>query len=196
MTSGGLPSTKTAAPAVLVLLSGGVDSAACAAFYRSQRSDVSALFVDYGQGALRQERRAARRIAKHGRIPLSTIEILGLGPFGKGYIPARNALLLTAALSHWQARKGMIALGIHSGTTYADCSQGFVDAVQRLFDVYTDGRARVTCPFLAWTKAQIWTYCREAGVPLDLTYSCERGGDRPCGRCLSCKDRKALRELR
>jgi 7-cyano-7-deazaguanine synthase len=184
------------APSVLVLLSGGVDSTACAAFYRSQRYDVSALFVEYGQGALRQERRAALRIAKQAAIPLTTVAISGLGPFGKGYIPARNALLLMAALSHWQARKGMIALGIHAGTTYADCSQGFVDAVQRLFDVYTDGRARLTCPFLAWTKAQVWAYCREAGVPLDLTYSCERGGDRPCGRCLSCKDRRALRELR
>jgi 7-cyano-7-deazaguanine synthase len=183
-------------PSVLVLLSGGVDSAACAAFYRSQRYNVSALFVEYGQGALRQERRAARQIAKHGAIALSTVEISGLGPFGKGYIPARNALLLTAALSHWQAQKGMIALGIHSGTAYADCSQGFVDAVQRLFDVYTDGRARLTCPFMEWTKLQVWNYCREAGVPVELTYSCERGGDRPCGRCLSCKDRRALRELR
>lgn len=182
-------------PPVLVLLSGGVDSAACATFYRSQQCDVSGLFVAYGQGALRQERRAARRIARHNAIPLSTVEISGLGPFGRGYIPGRNALLATTALSHWHARTGMIALGIHAGTTYADCSQGFVDTVQRVFDLYTDGRIRLTCPFLGWTKAQVWQYCRDAGVPIELTYSCERGGERPCGRCLSCKDRRTLREL-
>jgi 7-cyano-7-deazaguanine synthase len=112
-------------PSVLVLLSGGVDSAACAAFYRSQGYAVSALFVEYGQGALRQERRAARRIAKQAAIPLSTVEISGLGPFGKGYVPARNALLLTAALSHWQARKGMIALGIHAGDDVRRLLPGF-----------------------------------------------------------------------
>jgi 7-cyano-7-deazaguanine synthase len=182
-------------PSVLVLLSGGVDSAACAAFYSSQRYDVSALFVEYGQAAAQQERRAARRLAKRAGVPLARVEISGLGPFGKGYIPARNGLLLAAALSHWKARKGMIALGIHAGTSYVDCSQGFVDAAQRLFDVYTDGRVRVACPFVTWTKATIWAYCREAGVPLELTYSCERGGERPCGRCLSCKDRRTLREL-
>lgn len=182
-------------PSVLVLLSGGVDSAACAAFYRSQRYAVSALFVEYGQAALQQERLASRRVAKSAGIPLARVGISGLGPFGKGYIPARNALLLTAALSGWKARKGMIALGIHAGTAYADCSQGFVDAMQRLFDVYTDGRARLSCPFLTWTKPKIWAYCREVGVPLDITYSCERGGERPCGRCLSCKDRRAVREL-
>jgi 7-cyano-7-deazaguanine synthase len=197
MKRGSSSSNKAAErPQVLVLLSGGVDSAACVAFYRSQQYDVSALFIEYGQGALMQERRASRLIAKQGAVPLSTVRIVGLGPFGNGYIPARNSLLVTAALSHWQTRTGMIALGIHAGTSYADCSQGFVEACQRVFDVYTDGRARLACPFLNWTKAQIWEFCREADVPVELTYSCEKGGNRPCGRCLSCRDRRALRELR
>jgi len=196
MTPARSPNASPVAHPVLVLLSGGLDSAACMTFYRSQGYDVSGLFVAYGQSALRQELIAARRIAKHARVPLAIIQISGLGPFGAGFVPARNALLLTAALSHAKAHKGLIALGIHTGTTYADCSQGFVDAVQRLFDIYTDGRSRVTCPFLGWTKGQIWAYCRDAGVPIELTYSCERGGRRPCGRCLSCKDRRALRELR
>lgn len=184
------------APSVLVLLSGGLDSAACTTFYRAQHYDVSALFVEYGQAAVRLERHAARRVARRVGARFASVRLSGLGNFGKGYVPARNALLVTTALSYWKpVRKGMIALGIHAGTAYPDCSPGFVDAMQRLIDIYTDGRIRLACPFLTWTKSQIWSYCHEAAVPIELTYSCERGSQRPCGRCLSCRDRKALRGI-
>jgi 7-cyano-7-deazaguanine synthase len=181
--------------AVLVLLSGGLDSAACVAFFRAQHYDVSALFVEYGQGALLQERRATRAIARHWDIPLATVRISDVGPFGSGLIPGRNALLLAAALCRWQGKDGTIALGIHGGTTYADCSTAFVDSMQRVFDVYASGRMRLFCPFIESNKKQVWDYCQQAGVPIKLTYSCERGGTRPCGRCLSCRDRRALNEL-
>ncbi len=194
------PHSPTSGPlasgSVVVLLSGGLDSAACASFYHSRRYEATALFVEYGQGALEQERRAARRIADHYGIRLSVVQISGLGPFSDGFIPGRNALLATAALSHVHARSTLVALGIHAGTSYADCSQAFVDAMQRLFDIYTGGRVRMACPFLEWTKAQLGVFCREAEVPVGMTYSCEAGGDPPCGVCLSCKDREALRELR
>jgi 7-cyano-7-deazaguanine synthase in queuosine biosynthesis len=40
---------------VLVLLSSGIDSAACLDFYIKEKRDVSAIFVDYGQKAKEQE---------------------------------------------------------------------------------------------------------------------------------------------
>lgn len=43
----------------LVLLSGGIDSAACVAFYRRLGNDVAAVFVDYGQPVREQEERSA-----------------------------------------------------------------------------------------------------------------------------------------
>jgi 7-cyano-7-deazaguanine synthase len=178
---------------VLVLASGGLDSTACLTFYREQGYEIEALFVDYGQGALVQERRAVQRIAAHYAVPLSIVGISGLASFGSGFIPARNALLVTAALSRVGVTTASIALGIHDGTSYPDCSTAFVEAVQRIFDIYTDGRVRLSCPFLSWLKPQIWDYCQKAVVPTSLTYSCERGGDLPCGTCLSCKDREALR---
>src|SRR5579884_288783 len=90
MTPARSPNASPVAHPVLVLLSGGLDSAACMTFYRSQGYDVSGLFVAYGQSALRQELIAARRIAKHARVPLAIIQISGLGPFGAGFVPARN----------------------------------------------------------------------------------------------------------
>jgi 7-cyano-7-deazaguanine synthase len=80
---------------------------------------------------------------------------------------------------------GVIGIGIHAGTEYPDCSPAFVDAMQRLLDVYSGGEVQLDAPFLSWSKPEIWEYARRLGVPLDATYSCEFG-PRPCGQCLSC----------
>jgi predicted subunit of tRNA(5-methylaminomethyl-2-thiouridylate) methyltransferase len=50
-------------PEAWVLLSGGIDSTACAAFYLSQDFQVHAVFVDYGQVAARREADAAKAVA-------------------------------------------------------------------------------------------------------------------------------------
>ena len=49
----------TGAPEVLVLLSGGIDSAGCLAFYVDMGRPVTAMFVDYGQLASNQEHMVA-----------------------------------------------------------------------------------------------------------------------------------------
>jgi 7-cyano-7-deazaguanine synthase len=92
-------------------------------------------------------------------------------------------------------RNGIIALGVHAGTPYIDCSQEFIKAIQSTFDDYSDGRIRIGAPFVEWKKQDIWLYCQEKQVPVKLTYSCEKGCKPPCGRCLSCRDRKALYAL-
>ena len=89
----------------------------------------------------------------------------------------------------------MIAAGIHEGSPYYDCSEGFLKCVQVIVDGYTAGSIKIVAPFLKWNKAMIWEFCGESKLPVDLTYSCEKGGSRPCRTCPSCKDREALRAL-
>jgi 7-cyano-7-deazaguanine synthase in queuosine biosynthesis len=64
----------------IVLLSGGVDSAACIDFYQRQGFAVSGLHVTYGQPAARHEAAAAAAIAHHYRIPLTVIRLLDARP--------------------------------------------------------------------------------------------------------------------
>jgi len=54
----------------------------------------------------------------------------------------------------------------------------------------TNGRIKAAAPFLRMTKEDVWRYGQNAGLPMGITYSCERGGRKPCGRCASCRDRK------
>jgi 7-cyano-7-deazaguanine synthase len=177
----------------VVLLSGGIDSAACVDFYQRQQFLIQGLHVTYGQPAAKQESAAASAIADYYRIPLTQICMIGARPKSETEFLGRNALLLFTALLELKARSAIVVLGVHSGTPYYDCSSSFLSTVQVIVDGQCDGRIRIAAPFLEWTKKQIWSYCMEHRVPLELTYSCERGLERPCGICLTCRDLETLR---
>lgn len=173
-----------------VLLSGGIDSATCLALLLQRRAQTEALFVDYGQAALRFESGAARRVADHYGVTLHTVRIDFGRTWGAGEITGRNAALLTLALMSFPHDSGCIALGLHDHTGYADCSRDFLVRIQSVMDLYSLGRITVVAPFISWAKADIVQAARQQGVPLDLTYSCEAGTDIDgCGCCRSCLDR-------
>lgn len=176
----------------LLLLSGGMDSAACLDFLTSNSFKVTCLFVNYGQLALKYERIFAKKIAKYYDAEFKEIDISEIKIKKTGYIQGRNLLLYSVALIRAEFKKGIISSGIHKGTSYSDCSPLFHEKVQEIYDIYTDGRIRTFSPFAEWNKKDIWDYCQNRKVPLKLTYSCERGQKKQCGKCLSCKDMKHL----
>jgi|GEM_PF-555853 len=182
---------RTMMQRALVLLSGGIDSAACAHFLQ-KTFRVDGLFVDFGQGALAQERIASRAVAAALAIGWSEASLRLEKRFGSGEIPGRNALLLTLAAAAKPTGTSIIAMGIHAGTPYYDCSPAFAEKVDALLQEQSGGDLRFLAPFLTWSKAEIYEYCRQEGLDLSSTYSCEAGGDSPCGCCLSCQDRLRL----
>jgi 7-cyano-7-deazaguanine synthase len=107
-----------------------------------------------------------------------------------GEFSGRNAVLLLAAGALMPASASLV-LGIHSGTPYYDCTNAFLDDVNRLFDGYFGGTMPVDAPFVGFGKHQVYEYAQRAHVPLDLTFSCERTSGAPCGDCPSCLDREA-----
>ena len=177
---------------VLVMLSGGIDSAALVHFYKQRDTQIECMYVDYNQLAANREEKAAAEIANHYGVILLKTHWKASKARSDGFISGRNAFLLCAALLERSADVGQIALGIHDGTEYSDCSPIFVKKVQSLFDLYCNGTVQLATPFISWSKPQIWQFARQCGVPLDLTYSCERGEDQPCGKCKSCLDLEEL----
>ena len=105
---------------------------------------------------------------------------------------ARNLALISSALMEVGLRTNLIALGIHGGTRYFDCSPAFTKLCEQLLEGYTDGRVRMGAPFLTMDKRQIWNYCKQNRVPVHLTWSGEASCAKPCGKCLSCKDKESL----
>lgn len=175
-----------------VLVSGGIDSAALLAFYLRQKFRVRGHFVDFGQPASRREAAAARSVCGHFGVTLSTVGLRSRSTYSAGEIPGRNAFLVLTAVMTARPAAHQVAIGIHDGTPYYDCGPGFVHDLQAVLDGYAGGAVRLAAPFLTWTKQQIWEFCQFAAVPVALTYSCERGQARPCGKCSSCKDRRGL----
>jgi 7-cyano-7-deazaguanine synthase len=91
-----------------------------------------------------------------------------------------------------RGRSELLALGVHGGTPYYDCSQAFVETVGKTIAEHTDGRVSVVAPFVTWTKKDVFDFFRSADLPLALTYSCEVGSEPTCGICASCRDGKVL----
>lgn len=175
-----------------LLMSGGIDSTACAHFLLKQGFIVNGLFLDYGQAAIAHEYKAIKKISGHFDIPIQILRTMIGQKYKQGEIVGRNALLIFSALMLLKPKSGIITLGVHSGTPYYDCSENFIRKANAIVSEYTDGRVELMTPFLTWHKQDIIFYCQQNKIPLKLTYSCEKGTMPPCGKCLSCIDRGEL----
>jgi 7-cyano-7-deazaguanine synthase len=175
----------------LVLASGGIDSTACVKFYQDLGFEVQGFFIDYGQRARQKEWESVQKIAAFYKIEIKSMTVQNPSLVPLGEIKGRNAFLIMAAILSNPDFVGLISLGIHAGVPYYDCSKDFLKKTNVLVTDFSDGQIKIDAPFIDWDKKMIVSYCRDFGIPIHLTYSCENG-DEPCGKCLSCLDRSAL----
>ena len=114
------------------------------------------------------------------------------------YVPFRNGLMLSAAatlaMSLFPDNKVEIFIGAHAddvaGNAYADCSVEFVEAMSRAISQGTYSQVCIVAPFVNMNKAQIVRTGINIEVPYELTWSCYEGGEKQCGTCGTCIDRK------
>ena len=117
------------------------------------------------------------------------------------YVPARNTILLSLALAWAEVLEaGAIVIGVNAVdySGYPDCRPEFIAAFTQLAQLATkagvEGRtARVEAPLLRMSKAQIVREGMRLGVDYALTVSCYQADEqgRACGRCDSCRLRRA-----
>lgn len=172
----------------LVLFSGGLDSTACVKFYKDLSYNVSAIFVDYGQRSRFQEYKSVCTLSKIFKIEVKMVSLKGIEREMNGEILGRNLLLLSTALFSVPFEIGVIAMGLHSGTNYWDCSQTFVNKSNELLSLHTGGKISLGVPFIEWNKFHIMKFLSLNKVDIEYTYSCELGLEQPCGNCVSCQD--------
>jgi 7-cyano-7-deazaguanine synthase len=204
----------------VVLVSGGLDSATVLALARAEGRACYALSFDYGQRH-RAELDAAKTLAQALGAIEHRVLPLGIGAFGGSaltdasiavpeaptsgipvtYVPARNTVFLALALG-WAEVLG--AREIHIGVNavdysgYPDCRPEFIAAFETLANLATRAgvegdRMAIRTPLIHWTKAEIIRCGVAHGVDFGLTVSCYQadGAGRACGRCDSCRIRRA-----
>lgn len=110
------------------------------------------------------------------------------------YVPARNIIFLSFALSFAEAIKAeAIFIGANAVdfSGYPDCRPEFYRAFKKVISTGTkvgvEKRGiKIQIPLIGKTKAQIIRVASQLGVPFALTRSCYQGGRVPCEECDSC----------
>ena len=197
----------------VVLLSGGLDSATVLGLAVAQEgaSDVEALSINYGQRH-RRELDSAKDLAAHYGVVHTMVSVdpvlfggsaLTSGPEAPEgaasepdatYVPARNTVLLALAAARAEAVGAkVVSIGANADDAggYPDCRRKFLESFREVLLIGTVGHVWVSAPLLSLTKSGVADLATELGVPIDLTWSCYRGGDEPCGTCGACELRNA-----
>ncbi len=195
-------------------MSGGLDSATALYSARKDGYKCFCLIFDYGQRH-REEVDCARRIARKAgagfriikiKLPWkgsalldNRIRIPGPGRAGRRqipatYVPARNIIFLSFALSYAEAIKAeAIFIGAHTQdySGYPDCRPEFFRAFGNVIACGTKAGAgkrkiEIKTPLINKSKSGIIALGVKLGVPFEFTRSCYRGERLPCGYCDSC----------
>jgi len=111
------------------------------------------------------------------------------------YVPARNLIFLSVAMGVAEARDAdAVYLGVNAldYSGYPDCRPEFIESFRGTAALAlkrgVEGRpVDIRTPLIHLSKADIVRLGVEVGAPLELTWSCYLGGDRPCGECDACR---------
>jgi 7-cyano-7-deazaguanine synthase len=205
--------------ATVVLVSGGLDSVTLAHHLaRDSASGLHLVAADYGQRHVR-ELDYARRCAARLRARIDVVDLRSLTPLLRNssltddrvdvpsghyadesmrltVVPNRNAILLAVAYAAAVSDGAdAVATAVHAGDhpIYPDCRPAFIEAFDAMETIATEGFAPpgiLRAPFVRMTKTDIVRLGAELAVPFAETWSCYRGGDRHCGTCGTCVERR------
>lgn len=109
------------------------------------------------------------------------------------WVPARNMVFTSIAVSYAESIGAeMIIVGwdAEEAATFPDNSKEFLDAFNELIDVGSPDEIRIEAPAIDLDKEEIVRLGVETGAPMELSYSCYKGGEKHCGVCESCMRRR------
>ena len=190
---------------IVPLTSGGVDSFVMILLLKKEGHELFPLFIDYGQLAREKEWMACQNICHFLGLEPYRIDISGFGrsiPSGitnneldvekNAFLPTRNLLFLVLGAAYGYTKSAnIVAIGLLSNPIFPDQTRDFIQAAQKSITMSLGTNTVVLAPLTSLDKRDTLRLARKYGLPLNLTSSCHLGGEKPCGRCISCKERIA-----
>ena len=202
----------------MIILSGGMDSVTL--LYDYEEEIALAVTFDYGSNHNKREEEFAKYHCEklgieHITIPLTFIHdyfksslLEGASAIPDGHyedetmkstvVPFRNGIMLSIACGIAESRGfETVFIANHFGdhAIYPDCRMGFIDAMSEAMRLGTYKGILVDAPYTKLTKTDIAKIGKSLGIDYSKTYSCYKGGEKHCGKCGTCVERKeALRD--
>ena len=197
----------------VIILSGGMDSITL--LYDCKDRIALAVTFDYGSNHNRREAECAawhcRQLGiEHLIIPLdffsryfksSLLEGADAIPEGSysdenmksTVVPFRNGIMLSIACGLAESRElQYVLIANHSGdhAIYPDCRATFITSMSDAMAYGTYANVRIEAPYTGITKAAIAAIGKTLGIDYAKTYSCYKGGEKHCGKCGTCIERR------
>ena len=202
----------------VIIVSGGMDSTTL--LYDRRDEIALAISFDYGSNHNAREIAYAEMHCKrlgieHITIPLDFMHkyfrsslLEGADAIPEGHyadenmkstvVPFRNGIMLAVAAGVAESRNlTKLLIANHGGdhTIYPDCRPEFISAMDSATNAGTYVGVRVVAPYTNITKGDIARIGKKLGIDYAETWSCYKGGDKQCGKCGTCVERKeALRD--
>jgi len=197
----------------VILLSGGLDSTTLLYYMISQGYDCYPLSISYGQKH-KKEVVAARNISEACGL-IKSWKVINLDMLGnllpsaltssdevpEGHyqeesmkqtvVPGRNLIFLAIAAGYAEGLEAkVVAYAAHAGDhyIYPDCRPEFVKAAREAIKIGYD--TDLLTPFINIDKGEVVKIGTQLKVPYYMTWTCYNGGDKHCGRCGACNERK------
>lgn len=202
----------------LIVVSGGMDSITLLNEYAQ---DIAlAVTFDYGQNMAQKEIPFAKlhcdRLGiKHIVIPLGFMSkyfksslMEGAEAIPEGHyedenmkstvVPFRNGIMLSIACGIAESnglKKVMIANHGGDHAIYPDCRPEFIQTMSSAMKNGTYENIQIVAPYTNISKTDIARHGKAIRLNYAETWSCYKGGDKHCGKCGTCTERKeALRD--
>ena len=108
-------------------------------------------------------------------------------------VPFRNGIMLSIAIGIAESNNlDQVFIANHGGdhTIYPDCRPEFINAIDGAATAGTYNNVRVVAPYTNITKGEIASIGKRLGIDNTETWSCYKGGEKHCGKCGTCVERK------
>ena len=204
---------------VIVMLSGGIDSATTLFWALNNGYEVIALSINY-KWRPKKEIKASRKLAELAKVSLIEVPMpyimgaidLRMEGFPipsaenapEGFIPLKNLVFYSvgAYFAEMYGCNKIIGGHIHEDIKkFSDVGENFFQNLENLIKISKHGKdlhnIEILIPFSNKTKEEVLKLAGELNVPIDLTWSCYADYDEPCGNCSSCISRqKAMKQFK
>lgn len=108
-------------------------------------------------------------------------------------VPFRNGIMLAIACGLAESRNlKKVLIANHGGdhAIYPDCRGTFIASMTEAMSYGTYNGVMIDAPYTHINKAQIAAKGAVLNVDYSHTYSCYKGGEKHCGKCGTCVERK------